>query len=312
MDAYFAHERHLVCYTPATVLGRIDAILGDYARYESIARQGQEACRAGHTSRVRAGELLGHIQAGTARNTRMDAPARQCAEACARYFLCLRFGGQFRGSVAALNAISQGGGEAGARAAYILGDIHARTDRREAARHFYTQAAEKGYAFFPQSKMTLLLLQENKFQEAKTSLTSALTALPAEAAALQAELKMLPDSDAQPAALLFLLARAYAALGRIFYTGFLKQTADNFPDTALELASLAWEQSHAAAVLDFMLECAAGCGVAGELLPQLCYAIEHGLADDRQILLTAELAKQYYDQDLALRILSALRKTKEG
>jgi len=308
---YFSHDQHLVYYTPDTILSRIDMILGNYERYEAVAHRGQMACRAGHTSRVRAGELLSHIQAGTARTARASVHTRQCAEAYARYLLCLRFGGSFQESLPALNAVSRTHGTTGAKAARILGDIFARTNQQEKARYLYTQAIEKGCVFFSQSKITLLLLRENKLQEARAALALALAALPeADDIPFLAELDSLPDTAVQAPAFLFLLAKAYAALGYIFHMGFLKQATDNYPDTALEIASLAWEQNHDASVLDFMLQCTACLGIEGELLPKLRYAIEHGLAHDRQILRTAELAEQYYDKDLALNILTSLRKAK--
>lgn len=312
VDRYFTHDQHLVCYTPDTILSRIRMIFDNYEHYEAVARQGQRVCRTGHTSRIRAEELLSHIRAGSARTARSHTHMRQCAEACARYLLRLRFGGSFKESLPILFTVCQTPGEAGVKAACILGDIHARSEQRERALYFYTRAAEKGCAFLPKSKIALLFLWENKPQEARAALALALAALPEDISlSFLAELETLPDDDAQTPALLFLLAKVYAALGHVFHVGFLKQLADNYPDTALELAFLAWKQRPTAPVLDFMLECAARYGVEGELLPELLYAIEHGLADDRQILRAAELAEQYYDKDLALCILTALRQSKK-
>ncbi|MBQ4132677.1 MAG: glycosyltransferase family 1 protein, partial [Desulfovibrionaceae bacterium] len=320
VDRFFVDGKHLLTYTPDNIVSRIACILDDFPSHEAIARAGQEACRAGHTSRVRAGEFLGHIRNGTASNPRADIHTRQCAEAYAHYIFCQRFGGAFRKSVAGLNKLAETPDKVGARAAFILGDIHAREGRKKAASQFYTQAAEKGYIFFPQSKLALLLLQEGKIKEAGDALAEGLVGLASVqgempgmgAAALSVfreRIGALPETEAQ-AALLFFMARIYAALGYIFSPGFLKQTPDTFPNTALELAGMAWEKAPGSAVLDFMLECAAACGIEAELLPQCCRAIELGLADDRQILRTAELARQYYDKDLAMQILSAMRKTR--
>ena len=312
VDRYFTHDQHLVCYTPDTILNRIGTILSNYDRFESVALQGQTACRTGHTSRIRAEELLNHIRSDYARTARVHQHTRQYAEARARYLLCLRFGGSFQTSLPTLFTLSHAQDKTGAKAACTLGDIFARADQRERAHHFYAQAVEKGGGVFPKSKIALLLLQDNKPREAKAILTLALASLPeGNGAFFLAELEALPDTCAQTPAFLFLLARVYAILGHVFHLGFLKQTTDNYPDTALELAFLAWKQSRNVAVLDFMLECAARFGIEGELLPELRYAIEHGFAHDRQILRTAELAELYYDKDLALLILAALRKAKK-
>jgi len=143
-----------------------------------------------------------------------------------------------------------------------------------------------------------------------------LAALPDEEqrACLLADLNALPDdacSDHQISALLVLLSQAYVALGHVFRLGFLKGSDDPCPDTGLELASLAWERCRDAAVLDCMLQYSAQLGIEGELLPHLRYAIEKGLADDRQILRAAELAEGYYDKELAQTILLALSKVRK-
>ena len=311
VDHYFTHDKQLVCYSPDTLLSRIGAILKNYEEYEAIARHGHKVCRGGHTSKVRAKELLDHIKANTARTARRHILQRQCAEANAKYLLRLRFGGSFKESMLLLNTVNQDQGNLGAKAAYLLGNAQARMNKPEKARHFYTLAAEKGCTFYAQSKLALICLLENKHQEAKIALVAALTALPEKVAFFRAELDALPGTDIQPQDIFFILAKAYAALGHIFQAGFFKQITDNYPDTALELALLAWKKSPTSYVLDFLLEHAARCGVEGELLPELCFAIEHGVATDRQILHTAELAESYYDKDLAHGILCAMRKSQK-
>jgi hypothetical protein len=88
----------------------------------------------------------------------------------------------------------------------------------------------------------------------------------------------------------------------------LKQFHDDYPDTAFETALLAWKAKTIPAAMDLQLDCLKQFTIEGELLPELTAAIQKGLLTDVQILRTAEIARQYYDEDLAGSIVDAFRK----
>ncbi|MDO5484457.1 MAG: hypothetical protein Q4F27_06065, partial [Desulfovibrionaceae bacterium] len=106
------------------------------------------------------------------------------------------------------------------------------------------------------------------------------------------------------------IASIYLMLGNIFELGFLKQIKDDYPDSALEVALIAWKMSPASYIMDFILHCTKILHIEGELLPELISAIREGLLTDAQILRTAEIAMQYYDLDTANQIISSYSKTK--
>ncbi len=309
VDAFFQDGTHLVCYRPHTLLRTIAEILEHPAVYGAIAAHGQELCRRLHTSEARAGSFMRHIEARDAWNARRGGNARRLAGARAEIRLCLRFGGSLERPVAMLAELLAARDEIAAMAACELGDIHARSGLRSEALTLYRKAVEEGYPLPSLIKIAMLHLHDGRNAEAAQTLLQALPHLHADAALLEEAVQAAEHSANPQAELLFAAARVYRAYGAIFETGFFKQREDLFPDTALETALLAWEMGHSGQVLDFMLDCAKACGVEGELLPQLLFAVENGLAADRHIARAAELAERYYYKEAARGIAGQLNKS---
>jgi hypothetical protein len=88
-------------------------------------------------------------------------------------------------------------------------------------------------------------------------------------------------------------------LQRPFQVGYLKRISDPYPDTALEIAMMAWTVQPSAEILDFLLSVCTQYHIEGELLPQMLFAIDKGIASQKQITRASELATAYYDMKLA-------------
>ncbi len=309
VDDFFIDGRHLVCYNPHSVFSRLDSILENYDLNREIAFEGQRECRLFHTSRHRAEWLIEHVGSIPAKGKRSSAEQTDFfAFLAARslYLLSCRYGGSYARSVGMLVELARGNGEAAIMAAGLLGVIFARTGRLKSGLDNLERHAKHGLNISPFLNIALIHLRQEKADDARQTLERGLAAHP-ETARLFAETfqaRSAPPGD-RPG-MLFFMAGIYFVLGRLFCPGFLRQGPDPMPDTAFDLACLAWRECRDPAILDFMLNCLKPFRLEPELLPELVAAIREGAATDAQILRTAELAAAYYDRELAHTISSAL------
>ena len=305
-DPLFQHNRHLLCYSPHDVLDKLDDVLSNPERYAHIAAQGQEACRSGHTATVRAAQCLDIIadQAPAARPR--DRESRFLL-AEAGYLQRMRYGGSYARIASALNELARGTDAPAAGAARVLGDMCARMGRKKEAEALYAQAGISPALTIKQG----LLRIADKDKRALAIFHALLPSMPGRTRSSLLPLFAAALKRKNPfPTLLFLAARCQLALGRGCDVGFAKQIRDEFPDTALETAFLAWEQEPSPELLEFMLRIAAANDIEGEMLPCLLSAIKQGAATDRQIARAAELAMAHYDKECAAAIIHALSGTK--
>jgi hypothetical protein len=308
VDRYFTDGEHLVCFTPDTLLARLEDIAAHPERYETLAARGQEACRAGHTSAVRARELLACLADGGGRNPRRSRARRCLGEALALYGNCRRFGGVYSRAIPLLEDLAAGTGRYALEAAQVLGSIHARRGDMVRARGLLVRAARAGGArgFVAAAKLALIHLDVDAPDAAVAVLTGALAGLPG-----NGRLPVLDEAAWRrcPRRALYLwIARVLFELGVVFELGFEKRDTDNYPDCAFEYAWLAWEQGHGRDVLDCLVRCARHCRIEHAILPVLATAIAEGIASDRQIAVTAELAFRCYDTALASGVTASLQR----
>lgn len=306
MGAFFKNGRDLITYAPRTLIATVEAALACPERLEEIGRTGQENCRRHHTSRIRALQFLKAIETDAARNPRLPLARRRLAEALARYRLLQRSGGSLLPVVAAFRELAAGESAIAARAALELGDIEARASRPAAALPWYEQAKKQGaegLKGLADIKMAALSLQRGETEAARRHLAEALLELPGVRP---------PDpdallQDADPARLYFQMGRLLAELGSWASVGFARSEPEQAPDTALDALLLSWRERPDPECLDLMLECAARCGVEGELLGCCLEGIRRGALTGRQIARAAELAERYYNPDMARALLAGLR-----
>lgn len=298
VDAFFRDGVHLVGYTPSTLLEKAGQLLADDAASQTIASAGQETCRAGHTSRRRAEELLAALATNAARNPRRDQPARRLAEARASARLCQRYGGLLSPARRTARSLLQDGGSMAGEAACLLGDMEAWRGHAEEAIPLYRIALRQGHAFPAALKLALIFLQTRDVRRARQMLDAGSPALAEKT-----------GTDAgTPEALLLHMAETCFARGRVFYPGWLKPLGDPVPDTALELALMAWKRGPSARVLNMLLRCGDACALEGQMLPYLLEAVQRGFATDAHIVRTARAAERLHDPDLARSVLAAFRK----
>ncbi len=302
VDDFFRDGIHLVAYTPSTLLEKAGQLLADDDASQAIASAGQEACRAGHTSRRRAEELLAALAANAARNARRDQPVRRLAEARALARLCQRYGGLLSPARRTARNLLQDGGNVAGEAACLLGDMEAWRGRAEEAIRLYFLALRQGHVFPAALKLALLFLQAGDTRRARRLLDTGRPALAENVETAGNE------ADSSPEALLLHMAETCFARGRVFYPGWLKPLGDPVPETALEVALMAWKRGPSARILDMLLRCADACALEGQMLPYLLEAVRRGFATDAHIVRTAQAAERLYNQDLARSVLDAFRK----
>ncbi|MDR2162182.1 MAG: glycosyltransferase [Desulfovibrio sp.] len=294
VENYFQDGRHLVCFEPDSLLAIISDILENFEKYNAVALRGQQECLARHTSRARAQELLAAIERRPAGSKCLNS--RKFYLANGLYNLRRRFGGDYSPSVRLFHELLPEQDASSARAAFILGNIHARKGRQDKAVNFYLAAIAKGFDVFPHLKLAMLFLQSNDTAGAVNMLKAALASVPFPFRKLPAHFESGGEQNDLTAAILLRISKVYYVRNMVFQVGFLQQRADYFPDTALEIARLAWLRRPSASILAFMLLCAKKCNISGELLPFLLQGAREGFAAQGQIRKARGLAGIYYDQ----------------
>lgn len=242
-----------------------------------------------------------------------------------------RFGGVFQKNPDLMHLLTNGSGVVAARASCLMGDILSRRNKADKAQFYYEQALEQVIrikddpVYLAEIKrksqiiklhaeiycrMGIFFLMQSNLERATCMVDSAAQVLLQETSFV---LKDLSESNVDIDIIteniyrlvpLFHLAQLYDIMGKIFDLGFLRHEADICPDTALDIALMAWKESYNTIILEFILEKSQKYNVAGELLPQLSYAVGAGFVTKKQILKIIEIANSYYDKELAHRLFA--------
>jgi tetratricopeptide (TPR) repeat protein len=304
---YFTDGVHLVYYSPANILDKIKQLLENHSKYQRIAEAGRAACERLHTSKARAAKFLAYLSGGDS-NREREAAKRKFYLAKTKYTVCLRFGGDYSRSVKLFNELLEEKNEPAAWAAFTLGNIAARRNQHEKAARFYREAISKGCSPCAYLKLAMLCLTGNKVEQALRFVRKALSDMSRQPLLFIKKLERIPQTDDGIAKILFFIARLYAFLQRPFQVGYLKMISDPYPDTSLEIARIAWNIQPSVEILDFLLSVYMQYHIEGELLPEMLYAIDKGIATQGQIKRTRELAVAYYDMSLAQKLERLLQR----
>lgn len=288
VNDFFQDGVHLVTYTPTNLIEKTAFLLDHSDQCSKIAATGQEACLKKHTSLCRAKELIACLHSGTARNQRQDQHSRVLAESRAMLRFTGRYGGFFLPIAQDLQSLLSERNQIADEAACLLGDLKAWQKKYNEAYQLWISAV-KTMPFQAGIRLTLLFLHQEDFLGASQILAH-ITGSP------------LPQKPLAPETILLRLAEACFKQGRIFDLGYLKKN-DLFPDTALNLAFMAWKISPSIQVLDMIIRCAETCSILGEILPYILKAIDLGIASDVHIRRAAAIAASLYDLDLTQKIL---------
>lgn len=299
----------LVLYEPGNILERLGELLEKPGDYAAIGPQGQERCRELFAGGRVAAELLARIDPEKRR--RPDTPdAPDAVDALwnrlrSEALYVQRFGGSFAGVMRGLEEVGRSASARGAEAHVLMGDLMARVRRDEAALAQYRRALEMDAGSAAHLKLALLAVRRGEPVAALRSVLAFMRHSP-RLPGLEPE-AFLAGGAPTGESLLLGIARLYFALGRTWDMGFNKDFADPVPDTAFEVARMAFGQRPSAAALELMHKCLEPAHMQGELLPFMLAAIRQGLLSDVQLLDTAKLAFDYYDRDTAAAIMGALR-----
>jgi hypothetical protein len=312
VDAYFKDGEHIICYNHNNVIGIFDKILANYDSYYNVALNGFHACRKYHTSQARAYDLLETIGKETALNRKPCEEVGKYYETKARYLLRMRFGGSMRNIISGFESMANAGEAKAAESLLELGNIAARKDELEKAEFFYMSSMHKEDTVYSYLKIALLCAHKGDMPGSRNALAKAALKIPREQILNNKMIIDLLEESTEKFEILFIIANFYYICGRIFSVGFLKQFTDNFPDTAVEIAFMAWKIKQLPAIMDFIIRCSREYDVESDLLPILLDAIKNCQLSDRQILYTAELAKRCYEFDLAGEIVASFKKTLRG
>ena len=312
MRQLFTPGEHYQAYTPGTVLQVLERINKDPDALAGTALAARKLCAERHTSEARAREILETIKTPETGNQEFSREEKRFAEAVGTYMHRLRYGGDFKHAFDLLRSISQDGGELAAQARLHMGNILARGGRfAPAAEHLAAATQGSGHtAVLALMKLTLLhvIRQEPQAMHQSLKQLDILLARTCPEFTLRPELEQAKqESMVLRHALFVYFAHLLAHMGEYCHVGFLKRDADQFPDTALEFAILAWNQVPSAQALEIIVLGARQSGIAPEALPYLKQAIAKGLASNRLIALTMELASEYGDFELARSISKGLR-----
>ncbi|MDR2891831.1 MAG: glycosyltransferase [Deltaproteobacteria bacterium] len=307
VDDYFRNGEHLLCYNPDNLLRICEDILSSYDSYADIATNGYMLCKREHTAKNRASSLLEAIQDKTAFNKRPDTALGNYHETLAKHLLIMRYGGQLNNTISKFTELTTENNYIAAGAFSELGNIMARHSKNELAEQYYISSLNKNNTIQANIKLALLYINTEKIQDAKSLLQNIINTFSVQNKSDYGDIATLIERSTDSADLLFVVALLYFSCGNLFSLGFLKPLPDKYPDTAFEAALLAWNKKPIPAAMNLLLDCLKGFNIEGEMLPQLLEAIQKVQLTDRQILRAAEIAKQYYDIDLANNIITAFR-----
>lgn len=296
----------LICYNPDNILDRLTEILDNYDAYAAIGIQGQEKCRQLYSCSHVASELLSKIDADGKRKRDIDRETWNWNQTVSELLFAQRFGGNFSEPMRTLKTLASSASGRAADAQLLIGDIQARFKDCQPAIEHYRAVLD----IFPGSiaalKLALLHVQAN---EPKMALTYLLGWLRHDPKELQGNIADILKSDKEAGqSLLSAVSEIYFSLGRQWQMGFQKEFRDPVPDTAFDVARMAWEMQPSVWALEMMARCLKPYHMQGELLPYMLAGIGAGILSDKQILETARTAFEYYDRDTASAIMSAMKK----
>lgn len=295
-DAIFADGEHIVYFDPENVLDKLDSILAAAERCQEMAIAARELCRGAHTSEARAVALFDSIRHERAKNCRGDWGERLWHESRAMYSFIRRYGGSLSSIIENFETIIANHPAKAAEAMLELGNICARRGIPEQALKYYLNAAGESNMAWAK----LALFHAGRDDEAMASFAAKRFLSAAGLEPKGRGIRNIPE-------ILLDISKGYLKIGRNFDLGFNKFAEDQFPDTAFEVARLSWQKRPGPEAMTLMLQALAPYGLEGELLPELKKGIEAGIFTRRQELRTAEIALDYYDQDTANWIISAIK-----
>lgn len=296
-------NKHLVFYDPTNAPERLADLLANYDKYKEIAIEGQKRCRELFSSEKVAASLVARATKGAGLAKRDEADYHW-NRVLSELLFAQRFGGDFSGQARELKKIAASDSEKTVAARLLLGDIQARFKSPRAARESYKSALEMDAGSLANLRLAVLDILDN---DPNSALKWLITYSRRATTRLDTTNFLSPGRDPSTG-ILTAIAEIYFSLGKRWDMGFRKYYANPAPDTAFDVALMAWKRGSAPAALAVMLKCLRPYGLRGELLPYMLEGVKKGALSSAQILEAAEIAFEYYDRETAANILSIARK----
>lgn len=300
-----ADGRDLVCYNPDNVLDRLSDLLENYEKYYDISINGQQKCKELYSCGRVASDLVAAIVTDGMRKKQMDQNEQDWNRIFSELMFGQRFGGNLSRSMTLLKEIAASSEENAADAHRLLGDIQLRFKGGHLAREHYETALEMDPGNVAALKLALLYIYQKKPDIAIKSVLSWIKSQDGFKCDLG---NVLGEGKDMGQGILKLIGEIYLFLGRRWDMGFQKAFNDPVPDTAFDVAEMAWRLYPSSWSLDMMTRCLRPSQLQGELLPYLLEGEKLGLLSETQLLETAQTAFNYYDWETATRIMGSLKK----
>lgn len=288
----------LIQYNPANLIDRLGETLDNYDQYAQIGAQGQKTCARLFSSRVIAARMLEKISKGAPARTPLSNEDWQWNNIVARLLYAQRFGGNFTGPVRMLKSIAGSPSQKASAACLLLGDMDARFKSGQTARKHYIKALKIAPDSPAALKLALLDMRDRPAAAMKHIESWLQNSQNASSLKLNGF-----AAQSVPAA----IAEIYFAMGRKWDMGFYKDFRNPVPDTAFEVAHMAWQMTPSTWALEMMIKCLRPWHTQGEVLPFMLSAIKNGLLTKRQILETARIAFDYYDPETAAALFESVK-----
>ncbi len=347
LDIYFKDKKHLLCYTPNTLIPLMEDILKEPEKYAHIARAGQEMCRKFHTSEARVQQLFTYIFAkneitffpefsGTksiAKNSYFykKMQSENCLEqnhkeemlyncALATYYFTQVNGGMYFEVIKNLEEIVNYTKNHFMRAKTLLalGYISANIPKNNEAEQYFLNAllnlellAKEELLNEIHHKLEVKIschlsvfyfLQHNYLKSfwAKEKAIKSFKKY-----SNQEIIELYPKISSNPKAIneknelqakinvFFSIAQLYAFDNNYFELGY-NVKRNLLPNNGHSLAFLAWKKTYHSTILDFLLLHLIKLDCAGQILPDLLYAMEQNKITRAQKEKIAEIAHNYY------------------
>jgi hypothetical protein len=315
VERYFTHEKHLLTYSPDTLLPLVERLHKDIAAWDHVARDGQQACLNNHQSIHRVQCVLDHIaKKHTGRTRSVGRQERQFSEARSKYFHARRFGGSYKEAVNLLEGLKHLHSPTGCHAAFMLGSIQAQKGEQQKAKPLLAHGVFANDCLGLIAVMKLMVMHvhdPDKLQwldaVLKKTMEVGIDIRPFARQIMQTRRSSNFEHDVY-----LLFAAILHEAGQIMNLGFLKQDQDVLPETSFDYAVRAYEKFKSVTALDALIGCADAGQVEMEIMPFVEDALLHAVAEDRHVLYAAEVYAKVYDFRAARSVLHALKKRKQN
>lgn len=295
-------EDSYIGYDPDNIVILLKKFLQKPYLCNLLGQKAQQNCGNLHTVAQRAEELLQKITSKEAFNSPGREEERFFKETAGTINYILRFGGNLGEEIKNLKIMTSHDNEFSAKAKLVLGKIYALLCKFSEAGKYINEAYADTRSFDAALYLALFELSQNRNTEAEKVFISALESSNEGEANERQEFKFKDRRHN----LYGKIASLQLARGEDLNFGFKKPMENPLSETAFETGKLLWKENAGVDSLEIMRRSLSPYGIEGELLPWLSQAYKSDMLNRKQILKSAEIAKSYYDFELAAMFMKGM------